>query len=180
MNLLALVLAATAVAAPEAPKADDVVAAAFVPSAKPSAAAIEPGASNVLPVAGALIALGGLALFLTRRKRAQVSAVRIVESASLGPKRTVTVVELMGERLALAVTEAGVTILSRAPVPLPVSEEADVARSFAWSQDPSPALRAPSPASGEGSVGGFDADLEMAEDAELRRKLAAGLPGVIP
>ncbi|MFT3838907.1 MAG: flagellar biosynthetic protein FliO [Myxococcaceae bacterium] len=160
MNLLPFILAATVAAPTEAPKGDDVVAAAFQATPAKTVIATEPGASNVIPVAGALIALAGLAVFLSRRKKALPSSVRIIESASLGPKRTVTVVELMGERLALAVTESGVTVLSRASVELQPEAQAFGGQLVQPTQ----------------SEPGFEAELD---DAELRAKLAAGLPGVV-
>ncbi len=62
------------------------------------------------PIAGVLL-LSGAALFLRRRKHTRGRLVRIIETASLGPKRALIVAEIGGERMVLGASEAGITLL---------------------------------------------------------------------
>jgi flagellar biogenesis protein FliO len=106
--------------------------------------------------------------------------IRILESASLGPKRALVVARLGDELLVLGSSEAGVALLATRPAPLADELGAPAAA-------PAPA-RAPDllgwlgrlrrPASAPAA--GFERVLtESLEDAELRRKLAAGHAGSV-
>lgn len=179
--------------------ADSVVAAAFtkaIDTAKPElkASPTAPTATVVAPVeftnlaapALAILGLAGLAFALTRRRRTLPSSIRIVESASLGPKRSIVIAEVLGERMVLAVSEAGVSVLATkqlaAPELAPEPSFPDV--------DVQPVSHAV-PEMGfferlMGRRGGagrpkFEEVLgESIEDQELRAKLAAGLRGTVP
>lgn len=172
-------------AAPPAPSAaDSVVAAAFTPVIGTSGAKLEGGAlgpslTTVLPFAVLLVGVLALALFARRKRRAGGTSLAIVEATSLGPKRELLVVDVLGERLALGITEAGIAVLARQPAPLPAIEA------------PTPVYVAP-PAKLEpmGFLdrlrGGKDTAVfeqrlqESLEDQELRAKLVAGMRGVVP
>ena len=62
---------------------------------------------------GALLLLGlGAAAYFFARKRATVPRfVRIMETASLGPKRSIVVAQINGETMILGTSEAGITVL---------------------------------------------------------------------
>jgi flagellar biogenesis protein FliO len=68
--------------------------------------------SPVLVGAG-LLAATMVALVLWRRKRvSQAGLIRILETASLGPKRTLVVAEIDGEKMILGTSEAGISVLT--------------------------------------------------------------------
>ncbi|HEX3698126.1 MAG TPA: flagellar biosynthetic protein FliO [Polyangia bacterium] len=58
-----------------------------------------------------LLALAGGAYFFARKRAAVPRFVRILETASLGPKRAIVVAEIGGETLILGTSEAGITVL---------------------------------------------------------------------
>jgi flagellar biogenesis protein FliO len=63
-------------------------------------------------IGGGLLAVVGAAIFFMARKRAkQAQFIKIVETASLGPKRALVVAEVNGETLVLGSSEAGITFL---------------------------------------------------------------------
>ncbi len=87
--------------------------------------------------AGLVLALLAAAAFvLARRRRGVPRLVEILESASLGPKRSLVVARLGGEILLLGSSEGGISLLSSrpaeglvpAPAPKPVSAPADSRR----------------------------------------------------
>jgi flagellar biogenesis protein FliO len=181
--------------------ADSVVAAAFgknidttpkdLKEKVPPEAATVPAAgmdwTNFVAPALALLGLGALAFGLSRRRAAAGGNLRIVETASLGPKRSLVVADVMGERMVLAVSEAGVTVLTTKPAPVPApqfnepaplvvpDEFRPVTRGF-------PKMgffarmfgKAPAPQRFDDLLG------ESIEDQELRAKLAAGFKGYVP
>jgi flagellar biogenesis protein FliO len=135
----------SAVAAPAAPTPAEratVVAAkpapggALVPTptSKPAEAPAQPGVravdrgSDLQTVAVPLVALlllCGLGLWRRRVRAGASRVVRILETASLGPKRSLIVAEVAGQRLVLGASEAGITLLeSRASAPSAATLEA--------------------------------------------------------
>jgi flagellar protein FliO/FliZ len=116
------------VAAPIAPTAvAPVPAAPVVAPAAPAFAPADPGKapgplSARAPMAGvsplpmmAMLAMVALAVFLMWRKRKQhkTGLIQIIETASLGPKRSLIVAEINGERMILGASEAGITLLNQ-------------------------------------------------------------------
>jgi len=69
------------------------------------------------PLVGVLVLIGGAA-FWWKKKRglALPRRIQIKETASLGPKRSLVVAEVDGERLILASSEAGITLLRSEPI----------------------------------------------------------------
>ncbi len=173
--------------------ADTIVAAAFkkdIGTAKQSLnSPSEISTGSLMVPALALIGLAGLAFTLTRRKAKAGTGIRVIESASLGPKRALIIAEVLGERLVLGVSEAGITVLATKPIPAP--EWAGVIPGMPQVHLPEqqPVLRhASAPQMGfferlRGKSGNpsFESALnESIEDQELRAKLAAGMRGVVP
>lgn len=175
--------------------ADSVVAAAFAKdidtaatNLKPEVAAAPVGASaewtNLVAPLLALLGLAALAFGLSRRRRATGRNIRIVETASLGPKRSLVVADVLGERLVLAVSEAGVSVLATKPAPAYEPEPAvtQLVDLQPASPRPMPKMgflarvlgKTPAPTRFEDLLG------ESIEDQELRAKLAAGMRGSVP
>ena len=157
--------------------ADSVVAAAFKQDVGTKAPELkgETGFSwqNLIAPTLGLMGLAALAFAATKRKGLGGSQIRVVEAASLGEKRSLVIADVMGERLVLGVSEAGVTVLMNRPAP---------------AGEPAP-LRVPDAPKAMslferikgGTPKSFDAQLdESIEDQELRAKLAAGQRGVVP
>ena len=191
--MLALLAAALLLAQPAAPLAAPALPA---PATAPGAAATASAPELHLPRAGldlgalaapaALIAaLGGVALILARRKRAPGRRVQVLETTSLGPKRSLVLARLRDEVLLLGASEAGITLLraqpaadlelDAAPAPAPAARAAQ--RPAAPLSDLVARLRRARPDRGSAR---FEALLvESAEDQELRRKLARGQVGSV-
>lgn len=203
----AAVVAAPAAQAAPATAAPAAAASATPPLSLPAAAG--PGLDAlILPVA-ALLALALAALFATRRKQRSARFVRVLESTSIGQKRSLVVAQVGDEIMVIGSSEAGLQLLAARPSGLEpgaagaphrlqaVPDEAD-----APAEAPAPVrgvvlgllsrLRGRSAAGlGDRSAGpggrlapaadqGFDALLaESTEDLELRRKLALGQPGSV-
>jgi flagellar biogenesis protein FliO len=171
--------------------ADSVVAAAFQHSSLVTKTADVQGApkstwSSLAAPGFALAALCALAFALTRRRGRVARSIRVVETASLGPKRSLVIADVMGERMVLGVSEAGISVLStraapqREPDPFVIPEPLGTTA-------PSPALemsfldrmlgRVPQP----NAVASFDEALrDSLEDQELRAKLSLGQRSVVP
>ena len=113
--------------------------------------------------------LAVVALVLTRRKKRQGQWVKVLETTSLGPKRSLVVAKLGDETVLLAISEAGITLLKGGIVRTePEAAEVPVPPGM-WKRDP-PAVER-----------GFEAMLaESAEDQELRQKLIAGYAAQVP
>lgn len=175
--------------------ADSVVAAAFAKTIdtaptnlKPDLAAQPMAASadwtNLVAPLLALVGLAALAFGLSRRRRAPGRSIRIVETASLGPKRSLVVADVLGDRLVLAVSEAGVSVLATKPAPAFEPEPAPT--HLIDLQPASPRVlpkmgffarvlgKTPAATRFEDLLG------ESIEDQELRAKLAAGMKGYVP
>lgn len=63
----------------------------------------------------ALLILAGVAYFLARRQRRGGGQLRVVESISLGPKRSLVVAQVGDEVLVLGCSEAGISLLTTRP-----------------------------------------------------------------
>jgi len=191
--VLALLAAALLSAQPEA----HLPAPALPPPAGAGAPATESAAELHLPRTGldlgalaapaALIAgLGGAALLLARRRRSPARRVQVLETTSLGPKRSLVLARLRDEVLLLGASEAGITLLKAqpasdlegdaAPDPTPAARAAD--RPVAPLADLMARLRRVRP--DRPAAARFESLLvESAEDQELRRKLARGQAGSV-
>lgn len=187
VTLLATSAAGEGSAQPPAPAppsaADSVVAAAFHQGVGTKGADLKVenapsfGAQNLVAPGLALAGLAALAFALTRRKALRAGNIRVIEAASLGEKRSLVIADVLGERLVLGVSEAGVTVLmnrpapAAEPAPLRVPDAPPAVQRMSFFER----LRGKSPAKA------FDASLqESIEDQELRAKLAAGIRGVVP
>jgi flagellar biogenesis protein FliO len=146
-----------------------------------------PGGSSLWLPAGVLVALAVAALVLARRRRAAAPnrLLEVVETASLGPRRSIVVARVADELLVLGASEAGITLLSSRPAP-PAAAGATAAEPATAAAPPSAgahlagllARLAPRP---RRDAPAFDAALaESVEDLELRRKLAGGRTGIVP
>jgi len=192
--VLALLAAALLSAQPAAPLTAPALSS---PAATPGAAATASAPELRLPRAGfdlgalaapaALIAgLAGATLLLARRRRAPGRRVQVLETTSLGPKRSLVLARLRDEVLLLGASEAGITLLRAQPA---AELELDAAPPLAPS--PSTADRRAAPLADlmarlrrarpdRPSAAHFESLLvESAEDQELRRKLARGLSGSV-
>ena len=167
--------------APAPPSAaDSVVAAAFgkdlgtkAPEQKVESSF---SAQSLLAPGLAIAGLAALAFTLKRRKQLGGASIHIVEAASLGEKRSLVIADVMGERLVLAVSEAGVTVLMNRPAPQPEPEPYVVPAA-----PPAPPMGFFQRLKGRSPARAFDASLlESIEDQELRAKLASGMRGVVP
>jgi flagellar biogenesis protein FliO len=173
--------------APAPPSAaDSVVNAAFGNNVGTKAADLkvegaQEGAAlqGLIAPALALAGLAALAFSLTRKKALGGRNINVIEAASLGEKRSLVIADVLGERLVLGVSEAGVTVLMNRPAParepepfvVPPPVAAPVAPRMGFFER----LR------GRAQPKAFDASLqESIEDQELRAKLAAGIRGVVP
>jgi flagellar biogenesis protein FliO len=151
------------------------------------------GPRNLVVPAIVLAALGGAALFFSRRRARGIRMLEIVETASLGPRRSLVVARVGGETLLIASGESGISLLSV----IQAGAVAAIPRSSLASAIPPP-VSSPRPAPQKADLGvsqagllarmlgsrpkiaatSFDALLaESAEDQELRQKLAAGMVG---
>ncbi|HVR61766.1 MAG TPA: flagellar biosynthetic protein FliO [Polyangia bacterium] len=96
-----------------------------IPAPAPVVAPATPVMAEVVPhggagigiyLAGALLALlAGAAYVFNRRRVAVPRLVKIVETASLGPKRSIVVARIGNETMILGTSEAGITVLQARP-----------------------------------------------------------------
>lgn len=170
--------------------ADSVVAAAFqhpsigTKSADVQSAPVSTWTSLAAPGL-ALVALAALAFALTRRRAKSARSITVVETASLGPKRSLVIADVMGERIVLGVSEAGISVLSTraapqpepAPfvIPAPLAVAAPVATEMSFLD------RMLGRVPQTNAVASFDETLrDSLEDQELRAKLSLGHRSVVP
>jgi len=189
--------AASALAAPPAapaPAASSAPAAADAPALTLPASG--PGLGALALPALALLALAAAALFFRRRRTQLPRLVQVLETTSLGPKRSLVVARLGGELLVIGASEAGLQLLAARPaagldgleeparlrpVPLELTAppEAPAAAGLAGLSSLLGRLRGRA-GTGPTPTPAFDALLaESAEDLELRRKLARGQGGSV-
>jgi flagellar biogenesis protein FliO len=180
--------ASPALAPAAALPATSVVATATTQALSLSQPASPPVSAGTIGAGLLLAALAVVALVGARKRRRASRMVEIVETASLGPKRSLVVARLGGEILLLGASEGGVALLATrpAPAPAPVAADAaevtaapaqrvesDVASRLAAFFKPRQRPAATAPARFEALLA------ESVEDAELRRKLAAGHVGSV-
>ncbi len=160
--------------------ADSTVAAAFGQTigTKPALVQAELSPSTFAAPGLAIASLAALAFALTRRRRGAARHITLLESTSLGPKRSLVIADVLGERLVLGVSEAGIAVLSARLAPEAPAPEVIVlpkaARAPSMSFFDRLLGRAPPTAS-------FDDSLrDSIEDQELRAKLTLGQRAVAP
>jgi flagellar biogenesis protein FliO len=132
-----------------------------------------------------LAALAIVALFLARRRRAPGRRVMVLETTSLGPKRSLVLAQLEDEVLLLGSSEAGIQLLKIRPADELTEAPEGLSAPRARHLEPPQALKGlvarlrrarPVPQSLED----FDDLLsESSEDQDLRAKLARGQTGSV-
>lgn len=167
--------------------ADTVVAAAFdsIDTAPGKLKSSEPfssfGAQHIFAPAAALAGLALLAMAIKKRRVVRADTITVISTTALGDKRSLVVADVLGDRLVLSVSEAGINVLMSKPLPDAVSEEAPRPMTLA---ERTPAVQPMgffARMMGRPSTPLFDTALqESIEDQELRAKLAAGLRSVVP
>jgi flagellar biogenesis protein FliO len=177
------------------PSAANTATAALAPAALPGAM---PAPGTLAGPAAVLLLLAAAALLLSRRRRSPARRVQVLETTSLGPKRSLVLARLGDELLLLGTSEAGITLLrsqpaaagattsppalAMAPAPAPTPPPQ---RELAGSLVDLAARLMPGRRRADGqrttlTAATFDSVLaESAEDQELRRKLARGLAGSV-
>lgn len=191
--------AATAAAAARPPLASEV----------PSDLSSPAGGTGLVLAAGVLAALAAAAWFARRRRTSQGRLVQVLETTSLGPRRSLVLATLGERTLLLGASEAGITMLACVTGTLETEAAlAEPPQSSALPQPSGPvapekeALRLASLFAGAEAAGGgrswwrgrpaaprtasarvapsFEACLdETSEDQQLRAALAAGLGGKV-
>ena len=136
-----------------------------------------------------LAALAAAAVVLARRRRREPRLIEILESARLGPKRSLVLARLGDEVVLIGSSEGGVSLLSSRSaaglVPAPAREARGVSgpppapaeaagRGLRFLKELFPRRRAAESPAFENYLS------ESVEDLELRRKLAAGQAGHVP
>jgi flagellar biogenesis protein FliO len=138
-----------------------------------------------------LTGLAAAALLLARRRARGARFVQVLETASVGPRRSLVVARMGDQLLLLGSSEAGITVLSTQPA----SDEAHAVADATAAQlaphrlDSSEPPRSPQSRSGllarlhlkkiQAADPFDDMLIESAEDQELRRKLARGQAGSV-
>ncbi|HVP63100.1 MAG TPA: flagellar biosynthetic protein FliO [Myxococcaceae bacterium] len=67
--------------------------------------------------AGALLVLAGAAVLAARKRQGSPRWIRVLETSSLGPKRSLVVAQVGAETLVLGVSESGISLLTTARAP---------------------------------------------------------------
>jgi flagellar protein FliO/FliZ len=165
---------------------------------QPLPSSSSPSSAGTVAAGLFLAALAAAALVLARRRKRAPRLVEIVETASLGPKRSLVVARMGDELLLLGASEGGISLLTTraAPQAAPLAAADPLPQPLAAV----PALPHAAPARVATEIAGsvvglfsrfkrgarpdaspaFEALLsESVEDAELRRKLAAGQAGSV-
>lgn len=159
----------------------------------PVTVAPQAGASflgGVLPVI-LLVAVAVIAVVLRRRKGAPSRMIRILETQSLGPKRSLIVARLGEETLVLGASEAGISLIRTQPASARIDDEPSATPTLSKPQEDT-ACDEPGQVrflarlfKGRRKDDGIDVSFddlvdESLEDRELREKLAMGVGGRIP
>jgi flagellar biogenesis protein FliO len=165
------------------------------------AGASHSGSSLVLAVVMLLAVAGGV-LALTRRRARRQGLIQILETAAIGPKRTLLVARVNGQTMVLGASEAGIALLAslegriEPPVAavmgnlpavkdlLDESTQDAPADSLAGSDSEMGVLsrlfgRRPKDSSARDAAAFRELLEESYEDQELRNKLAQGLSGKV-
>jgi len=126
-------------------------------------AAAAPSTGSFLLPALLLAALAVAAALLSRRRARAPRAVQLLETLSLGPRRSLVLAQLHGESLLLGVSEGGISLLLARP---------SAAAAAAPPEPAGPALSLVDRLRGAAQPTFAEALADSAEDLELRRKLA--------
>jgi flagellar biogenesis protein FliO len=193
-----LLLFALVAAAPAYPAPQTAPAPAPAPATAP-APALDLGPALAPPIPGtggafqgpalAAIVLTGLAaagLLLARRRARGARFIQVLETASVGPRRSLVVARMGDQLLLLGSSEAGIAVLSTQPA----GDEAHAVADAAAARLAPPAPELPQARAGllaklysrkppAAAVPFDDVLFESAEDQELRRKLARGQAGSV-
>ena len=113
---------------PDAPVAVAATAESSTPSSTGNGGGVAKSSSSVVSTVLAVLLLAGLgvaAAVLARRRSTHVRMIRIVETASIGPRRSLVVACIGGRTMVLGVSEAGVSLLDAqaGPISLPATLE---------------------------------------------------------
>jgi flagellar biogenesis protein FliO len=192
---LVFVLHASPAADTGASPADAVVAAAFADAStgtekidtKRAAVQGDASFSPTSLIAPALGLVGLIALTFTLKRRKKTlggTGIALLEATSLGDKRSLVIADVLGERMVLGVSEAGITVLMSKPAPS-LNEDEPIRLPPATQLPPPSATAQPmgffQRLVGKSPAPAFDAALqESVEDQELRAKLQAGVRSVVP
>jgi flagellar protein FliO/FliZ len=164
------------------------------------------GALTTVLAVALLVGMGIVAFVFARKRGSRERVIRIVETASIGPRRSLVVASVGGRTMVLGVSEAGVSLLD-SPASLPaavgvpkateaIAEASLGLRNFGLAaSEPAPETppdakhessllgrlfrRRPREAEGLGHEDFAQLFAESMEDEELRRKLALGQSGRI-
>jgi flagellar biogenesis protein FliO len=141
-------------------------------AAKPEPAVAEPRPSprSLTPIVAVLLVLvaGAGALVWSRGRVRLDKQIRIIETASLGPKRSLILAEVGGAALVIGASEAGITLLSTTAAPAPAisfatNQSSELARLFGGRTSAPP-----------GDDATFESIFdESFEDLELRQRLTS-------
>ncbi|MFT3915771.1 MAG: flagellar biosynthetic protein FliO [Anaeromyxobacteraceae bacterium] len=168
-------------------------AAALQGLAQPAAAAL-PGWASLLGPVAVLLLLAAAVVVLRRRRGAPTRRLQILESASLGPKRSLVLARLGDELLLLGSTDAGIALLRAQHAGAAEPPELVSLRAAELAEAAPPAPARPGAAlvdiatrlvphrrrKADPRSPAFEALLaESSEDQELRQKLARGLTGSV-
>ena len=130
-------------AQPDAP----IAAIASIESPGPSGSGHSPSeaksSSNMLSTslaAAILVALAVAAVWFTRRRASRTRMIRIVETASIGPRRSLVVACIGGRTMVLGVSEAGVSLLDAPATPVSFPTVAEIEKAPPV-EDPALSLR---------------------------------------
>ncbi len=133
------------------------------------------GASSPSPLGlagGALIilALGAATLWMNKRKRQGSRHIHVVETASLGPKRSLALVVVGNQSLLLSCSESGIFLVSSQPASAELLQSKTPAPAV---EPPTPLFGRAAPAAAPSAAGGFAVQLAEAEETQgLRRRLS--------
>ena len=137
------------------------------------------GSSSPSPLGlagGALIilGLGAATLWMNKRKRHGTRHIQVVETASLGPKRSLALVVVGRQSMLLSCSESGIFLVSTQPATAEMLQGADQrAAGVSPVELPTPLFGRASPAAAPSANGGFAVQLAEAEETQgLRRRLS--------
>ena len=146
-----------------------------LPASAASGGGVNFGSSSPSPLGlagGALIilALGAATLWMNKRKRHGSRHIQVVETASLGPKRSLALVVVGRQSLLLSCSESGIFLISNQPA---TAEMLEGRVPVSPVEAPTPLFGRSAPADGPSAHGGFAVQLAEAEETQgLRRRLS--------
>ena len=124
-----------------------------------------------------LALLAGAAYFFNRRRVAVPRLVKIVETASLGPKRSIVVARIGGETMILGTSEAGITVLQARPeAALAAVAPAPAAVAASGDEPKAPEPASPTAVAGEIPDADVDEPLAPVQGGLLARLFRRGRP----